>query len=164
MQAAQKVKLNRLRLHDFPLLPVEHDATTRAGARTLQLATSGNIATALGVNMPEVLVAALEVTADGEIDAELAQFALSEFVGTADAVLVGPAMPYNEYSADLMLWIIGEITSHATLVIDGPIVHAQPLCTKVPKRGFPLSIPWRVVVEMAKQERNSVAPARCRQV
>ena len=154
MSDGQVQKLSRLRLDDFPIPPVARDSSKeergvvlviggsdrvpgaiklagigalRAGAGKLQLATSANIATVLGVNVPEALVASLEVTADGEVDPESAPDVLADFVAKADAVLLGPGMALSGKSEELVRWIIGEVSPHATLVIDGPILQALAL-------------------------------------
>ncbi|MEA2762119.1 MAG: hypothetical protein QOD47_1403 [Gemmatimonadaceae bacterium] len=66
-------------------------AALRAGAGKLQLAGPRNVATALGVALPEARVFPLPETGDGFLDRK-AGIRVAECTGQANAILIGPGM------------------------------------------------------------------------
>lgn len=144
------MKLSRLRLDDFPLPKVGNDdskedrgvvlaiggsdtvpgairlagiAALRAGAGKLQIATSENVAIALGIMVPEALVLGLPVTVDGELDVSPLDTSLSTKVSNANAILIGPGMSLQESGAEFLRFIVAHMSENATLVVDGPVLH-----------------------------------------
>lgn len=99
-------------------------AALRAGAGKLQLATVRDAAIALGLAVPEALVAALPTTADGEIDGTRAIDVLGTYVEGADAVLVGPGMSDEPSTGALLDALVPRLGTHATLVVDGSGITA----------------------------------------
>jgi hydroxyethylthiazole kinase-like uncharacterized protein yjeF len=91
-------------------------AALRAGAGKLQVATVERSAVALGVAMPEALVAGLRETAAGGIDPDGVHRVL-ELAERADAVLIGPGMVDEPAIASLVERFLREVPSSDTVVV-----------------------------------------------
>src|SRR3954470_6499031 len=90
-------------------------AALRSGAGKLQIATTESTARALGVAMPEALVAGFPESDGGGIHPRSAGDVI-EMATRADAVLIGPGMDDRSAIADL----VGYVTKG--LATDGPVV------------------------------------------
>lgn len=90
-------------------------AALRAGAGRLQIATTASTAVALGVSVPEALVAGLAQTAEGGIDPSAADEILSMARG-ADAILLGPGLMDRTAVRQLTARVLGGLDD------DGPVV------------------------------------------
>jgi hydroxyethylthiazole kinase-like uncharacterized protein yjeF len=76
------------------------EAAVRAGAEKVQVITVRSTATALAVAVPELLVAGVDETPDGEISASAFGVTV-EMAEAADVVLVGPGFMSPQAAADL---------------------------------------------------------------
>lgn len=99
-------------------------AALRAGAGKLQLATVRSVAAALGVAVPESLVAALVETRTGEIAGVAAARVLRGRAGAVDALLIGPGMTSEAAARALVRAAVRALGDDATLVLDAAAVIA----------------------------------------
>jgi ADP-dependent NAD(P)H-hydrate dehydratase len=99
-------------------------AALRAGAGKLQLATVAPAASALGIAVPEALVVGLRASRTGEIAGSQALPALSQHIGTADSVLVGPGMSSDRAAHALLASLVPRLDDAATLVLDASAITA----------------------------------------
>ena len=97
-------------------------AALRAGAGKLQLATVESVSTALGIAVPESLVAALPQSRTGEISAKRAAPLLVEYASACDALLIGPGMDSGRSARSLVSALAGRMKADATLVLDAAAV------------------------------------------
>jgi hydroxyethylthiazole kinase-like uncharacterized protein yjeF len=91
-------------------------AALRAGAGKLQLATCESVAPAVGVALPEALVAGLPETAQGGIAARAAAD-VAERAEQVDALLVGPGMVDERAVAAFLARLLPEV-SRPVVVLD----------------------------------------------
>ena len=99
-------------------------AALRAGAGKLQLATVRSASAALGVAVPEALVAALPETRGGEIAGDGAGRALAGRVAQVDALLLGPGMSAERAAHALIRALARRLGDDAALVLDAAAVTA----------------------------------------
>ena len=127
------------RLRDWPLPPPEGDkeargrllvvggsrrtpgaallaaeAALRSGAGKMQIATVDSVATAMGLSIPEALVAGF-----AELDGELDPAATAEIIAMGNhcrTVLIGPGLGDADRAAALLAGIVPQL--HCTVVID----------------------------------------------
>lgn len=139
------VRINRLRLDDFPLPPLSEGddkeqrgvvlviggstrvpgavrlsgiAALKAGAGKLQIGTVRAVAVPLGLAVPEAMVISLPMTRDGEIGRS-ATALLAAYVARADAVLIGPGVAPSQSVVALIHGVLAHLSESATLVLDG---------------------------------------------
>lgn len=84
-------------------------AALRCGVGTVRLATPKNIATALGIALPELMVIPLEETANGTI-ALAALDAIRTQFEPCDAVVLGPGLDEDDETADFIRALAPEIS------------------------------------------------------
>jgi ADP-dependent NAD(P)H-hydrate dehydratase len=102
-------------------------AALRAGAGKLQVLTTQSTAVALGVALPEALVAGLPETSSGGIDPQSADEILQR-AGKASAVLIGPGMVDDDAVSDLVAGLVPRLDQcDATFVFDAAAVRCLPL-------------------------------------
>lgn len=92
------------------------EAALRAGAGKVRIGTVTSAAIALGAAFPEVAIAALPVSAEGEIDAPLP--ILSPHLARCDAVVLGPAMSCQGHASRLLATVLQILGPHGDIVID----------------------------------------------
>jgi hydroxyethylthiazole kinase-like uncharacterized protein yjeF len=99
-------------------------AALRAGAGKLQLATVSTATPALGIAVPEALVVALPASRSGEIAGARAPALLATYVGTANAVLIGPGMSSERAAHALVASLVRRVSDECVLVLDAAAVVA----------------------------------------
>ncbi|HVW40894.1 MAG TPA: NAD(P)H-hydrate dehydratase [Amycolatopsis sp.] len=92
-------------------------AALRAGAGTLQLATSTEHASALGLAVPEASVLGLPETAGGAISRDAADV-LADNLANARAVVIGPGLTDVEETRALLSRLLPLVRDDARLVLD----------------------------------------------
>lgn len=97
----------------------------RAGAGKLRVATCRSIAPAVGVAVPEALVAGLPESEDGGIAAGSAADVAEQGKGTA-ALLLGPGMVDAQAVRALVSTLLPRIDGEATVVLDAAALDALP--------------------------------------
>jgi ADP-dependent NAD(P)H-hydrate dehydratase len=104
-------------------------AALRAGAGTLQIATTRRMAPHVAVTVPEARVIGLATARSGEI-AGTAATAIRSEIGRADAILIGPGM-CDAAVVRAVLAIHRRSAAKATLVLDAGALQALPGARKV---------------------------------
>lgn len=99
-------------------------AALRAGAGRLQLAVAQPAALAVGVAVPEALVAELPVHADGRLRPRRAIERLGPLIEAADAVLVGPGLVSDDATGRFLREVVGHIGTDTVLVVDAAAATA----------------------------------------
>jgi ADP-dependent NAD(P)H-hydrate dehydratase len=92
-------------------------AALRAGAGVLQLAGPESVATALGIHVPEALALGLPETATGSVSRDAVD-TLSDLLGAAQAVLIGPGLYGAEESQALVAGLAARVGPDTMLVLD----------------------------------------------
>jgi hydroxyethylthiazole kinase-like uncharacterized protein yjeF len=95
----------------------------RAGAGKLRIATCRSIAPAVGVAVPEALVAGVPETKNGGIAPRCAGYVAEQGRGTA-ALLVGPGMVDGPAVSALLADLLPRIDGEATVVLDAEALGA----------------------------------------
>lgn len=112
------------------------EASLRAGAGKVRVATVQAAAIAIGTLLPEAAVLALPTNAQGDIDAAACD--LEEHLPAFDAVVVGPAMSCHEEASRLVTSILAFPGWDAGLVIDAAALMAlTPLAATLRRRASP---------------------------
>jgi hydroxyethylthiazole kinase-like uncharacterized protein yjeF len=112
------------------------EASFRAGAGKVRVATVHAAAIAIGTLLPEAAVLALPTDARGEIDAAACE--LEEHLPAFDAVVVGPAMSCHQQAFRLVASMLSSPGWDAGLVIDAAALMAlAPLADTLRKRKSP---------------------------
>jgi ADP-dependent NAD(P)H-hydrate dehydratase len=93
-------------------------ASLRVGAGHVQLAVAGSVAASMAAAFPEAGVLSLPETDSGSIRGTAAADVLSEAVGDADAVLIGPGLDDAAEAADLLVALLPQVSRDAGLVLD----------------------------------------------
>lgn len=93
-------------------------AALRAGAGRLQLAVAEPAALAVGVAVPEALVAELPVRDDGRVRPRRAHERLGPLIAAADAVLVGPGLVSDDATGRFVREVVGAIGASTVVVLD----------------------------------------------
>jgi ADP-dependent NAD(P)H-hydrate dehydratase len=93
-------------------------ASLRVGAGHVQLAVAGSVAPSIAAAFPEAGVLSLPETDRGSVRGSAAAELLSEVVGDADAVLIGPGLDDAAEAADLLTALLPHIDTDAGLVLD----------------------------------------------
>ncbi|HKT77507.1 MAG TPA: NAD(P)H-hydrate dehydratase [Sphingobium sp.] len=93
------------------------EATLRAGAGKLRMATVRSAAMSLGVLVPEAAMIALPAQKDGEIAAEAADL-LTEHLARCDALILGPGMSASSQTDELVAAILKATEPPVTIVLD----------------------------------------------
>ena len=101
-------------------------AALRVGAGHVRLALAGSVAPAVAASFPECGVIALAETDSGSVHGSAAVEALTEVVGSADAVLVGPGLDDAEEAADLVRGLLPALGPETALVLDAFAVGVLP--------------------------------------
>jgi ADP-dependent NAD(P)H-hydrate dehydratase len=97
-------------------------AALRAGAGTLVIATSAEVAPPLAVAVPEARVIGLRVSRNGELAGTSTRDLRAE-VESSDAVLVGPGMR-DAGAAATLFGLAARLHSNAVFVVDAGALHA----------------------------------------
>ena len=92
-------------------------AALRAGAGRLAVVTAEPVAAALGVALPEALVAGVPVTDGGALRPD-AVASLGELLSGAQAVLVGPGLAGPDATRELVGAVLDGVAGGATVVLD----------------------------------------------
>jgi ADP-dependent NAD(P)H-hydrate dehydratase len=104
------------------------EASLRAGAGKLQVATGRSVATALGVAIPEALVRGVPETSSGGFAVEGAD-AVLELARSCDAVLIGPGLVDLEASRSFVARLLPELDCAVLLdALGAAIVTDDPSC------------------------------------
>lgn len=93
------------------------EASLRAGAGKLQMATVRSAAMSLGVLVPEAAMIALPAQEDGEIAAEAADL-LAQRLDRCDALILGPGMTASTQTDELVAAILKAAQAPLTIVLD----------------------------------------------
>jgi ADP-dependent NAD(P)H-hydrate dehydratase len=93
-------------------------ASLRVGAGHVQLAVAGSVAPSMTAAFPEAGVLSLPETGSGSIRGTAAADVLSEAVGDAGAVLIGPGLDDAAEAADLLVALLPRVSRDAGLVLD----------------------------------------------
>jgi hydroxyethylthiazole kinase-like uncharacterized protein yjeF len=99
------------------------EATLRAGAGKLQMATVRSAALSLGVLVPEAAMIALPAQEDGEIAAEAASL-LIEGAPRCDALILGPGMSVSPQTDELVAAILSGVEAPITIILDAAALTA----------------------------------------
>jgi hydroxyethylthiazole kinase-like uncharacterized protein yjeF len=139
----------------------------RAGAGTVQIATSRSVAPAVAVRVPEARVIGLRETRNGEIAAQGCS-ELDVHIGKCDAVLVGPGMHDSRAGASLVASCLRGETK-AALVVDAAALTAFSRSTRSrrPHAGGVIMTPhagemarlWNVSSEEVTADPHAIARA-----
>jgi hydroxyethylthiazole kinase-like uncharacterized protein yjeF len=92
-------------------------AALRAGAGTLQLATSNRHAVALGVAVPEAAVFGLSETGSGAIARDAAEH-LADLVPKAQSIVIGPGLTDADETLALLERLLPRVSPGARVVLD----------------------------------------------
>lgn len=92
-------------------------AALRAGAGKLAIITADSVAAALGVAVPEALVAGLATTAEGALDPRKLDEIASR-AQPAQAVLIGPGLTGPEATAELVARLVPRLSQETVVVLD----------------------------------------------
>lgn len=112
------------------------EASLRAGAGKVRVATVHPAAIAIGALLPEAAVLALPTDAQGDIDAAACD--MEEHLPAFDAVVVGPAMSCHHQASRLVASMLAFPRWDAGLVIDAAALMAlSPLAATLRKRTSP---------------------------
>ncbi|SNS87810.1 yjeF C-terminal region, hydroxyethylthiazole kinase-related [Sphingomonas laterariae] len=98
-------------------LRLSGEAALRAGCGKLQLATVADVATALGVLMPEAAMMALPAEAEGEIASTAAAILAAPLQG-CDTLIIGPGMSEHARTAELVGQLLATPRADLTILLD----------------------------------------------
>ena len=108
-------------------------AALRVGAGHLTLAVAESAAVALAVATPEAGVIGLPQTAAGSVRGDDLS-AISDSLGSADVVVIGPGLDDPEHTKDLLQQAIPQLGEETWLVLDAYALGVLPGLTEVAER------------------------------
>ncbi|MHA6793505.1 NAD(P)H-hydrate dehydratase [Pseudonocardia bannensis] len=106
----------------------------RVGAGVLQLAGPESVATAVGINVPEALALSVPETDKGSVSDTAVDF-LSDLLGSAQAVLIGPGLFGVEETQRLVARLVEKVGQEAMVVLDAYALRGLRPETVAPVAG-----------------------------
>jgi hydroxyethylthiazole kinase-like uncharacterized protein yjeF len=100
-------------------------AALRVGAGHLKLAVAESAAVALAVATPEAGVIGLPQTLQGSVRGDDLS-AISDYLGRADVVVIGPGLDHPEHTKDLLQRALPQLDRETWLVLDAYALGALP--------------------------------------